>query len=97
MTAAFLCGEADIAPSVIENQAAYLQGWINVLKGDKKLVIAAAGAAQRAADWILGTPPGGEATAATSESEPPSVAGVIAPSTEPAAQAFSSEVFALPA
>ncbi|MFT3786017.1 MAG: zincin-like metallopeptidase domain-containing protein [Tepidisphaeraceae bacterium] len=54
MAAAFLCGEADIVPSVIENQAAYLQGWINVLKGDKKLVIAAAGAAQRAADWILG-------------------------------------------
>lgn len=53
-TAAFLCGEAGIVPSVIENQAAYLQGWIKALKGDKKLIIAAAGAAQRAADWILG-------------------------------------------
>ena len=54
MAAAFLCGESGIVPSVIENQAAYLQGWLNVLKGDKRLVIAAAGQAQRAADWILG-------------------------------------------
>lgn len=29
----------------IENQAAYLQGWLKQLRGDKKLFIAAAGAA----------------------------------------------------
>ena len=54
MAAAFLCGASDIVPSVIVNQAAYLQGWLNVLKADKRLVIAAAGQAQRAADWIMG-------------------------------------------
>lgn len=74
MAAAFLCGQSGITPSVIENQSAYLQGWINVLKGDKKLVIAAAGAAQRAADWILGhresTP---NVSASPDGDEPPSL------------------------
>lgn len=54
MTAAFLCGHCGIAPATLANQAAYLQGWIKTLKQDKKLVVASAGAAQRAADWILG-------------------------------------------
>jgi antirestriction protein ArdC len=52
MSAAFLCAHAGITPVVIENQVAYLQGWISKLKGDKKLAITAAGAAQRSADWI---------------------------------------------
>jgi antirestriction protein ArdC len=54
MAAAFLCGEVGIKPAVIENQAAYIGGWLKQLKNDKKLVIAAAGAAQKAADWIRG-------------------------------------------
>lgn len=54
MGAAFLCGEAGIRPAVIENQAAYIGGWLKQLKQDKKLVIAAAGAGQKAADWIRG-------------------------------------------
>ena len=54
MGAAFLCGQAGIKPAVIENQAAYIGGWLKQLKKDKKLVIAAAGAGQKAADWILG-------------------------------------------
>lgn len=54
MAAAFLCGHAGIIPATLENSAAYLNGWTKALKGDKRLVIAAAGAAQRAADWILG-------------------------------------------
>jgi antirestriction protein ArdC len=54
MSAAFLCGHIGIRPAVIENQAAYLQGWLKKLKDDKRLVIAAAGAAQKAADWIRG-------------------------------------------
>ena len=52
MAAAFLCGHAGITPTVIENQTAYVQGWLKTLKADKKLVISAAGQAQRAADWI---------------------------------------------
>lgn len=54
MGAAFLCGHAGIHPPVIENQAAYISGWLGQLKQDKKLVIHAAAAGQRAADWIRG-------------------------------------------
>lgn len=53
MAAAFLSAEAGIAPATLPNAAAYLQGWLTRLKQDKKLVIQAAGAAQRAADWML--------------------------------------------
>ena len=58
MTAAFLCGHADITPSVIDNQAAYISGWLGVLKKDSRMLIAAGGAAQRAADHILAQPTG---------------------------------------
>ena len=54
MSAAFLCSYTGIQPTVIENQAAYLSGWLKQMKSDKKLVIFAAGQAQRAADWIRG-------------------------------------------
>lgn len=57
MSAAFLCGHSGILPSTIDNNAAYLAGWIKTLKGDKRLVVAAAGAAQRSADWIMGNRP----------------------------------------
>jgi antirestriction protein ArdC len=53
-SAAFLSARSGIHPAVIDNQAAYLAGWLKKLKEDKKLVISAAGQAQRAADWILG-------------------------------------------
>lgn len=52
MAAAFLCGHAGIQPIVIENQAAYLSGWLGKLKKDPKLLISAASAAQRADEWI---------------------------------------------
>ncbi|WP_372716150.1 ArdC family protein [Novipirellula sp.] len=54
MGAAFLCAASGISPPTIEQSASYLQSWINVLKGDAHLVIGAAGAAQKAADLILG-------------------------------------------
>ena len=54
MSAAFLCGHAGLQPSVITNQAAYIGGWLKQLESDKKLVVAAAGQAQRSADWIRG-------------------------------------------
>lgn len=37
-----------------QNSAAYLQSWLNVLKGDKRLIVTAANAAQKAVDLILG-------------------------------------------
>jgi antirestriction protein ArdC len=54
MGSAMLCGVAGISPAVVENSAAYLKSWIDVLKGDSKLVMQAASAAQKAADYIRG-------------------------------------------
>jgi antirestriction protein ArdC len=58
MAAAFLCGHTGIDPATLENQAAYLQGWIKRLKGDKRLVVQAGSHAMQAANRIddsLGT------------------------------------------
>jgi antirestriction protein ArdC len=51
--AAFLCGEAGIAPD-IANSAAYIDHWRQHLSRDARLVVTAAQQAQRAADYILG-------------------------------------------
>ena len=53
MAAAYLCAEVGISTNVIENQAAYINGWLSKLKNDKKLLISAASQAQKAADYIL--------------------------------------------
>ena len=63
MCSAFLCGEAGIIQSTLENSAAYIANWLTKLKNDKRLVVQAAGQAQRAADLILGT----KITSATDE------------------------------
>ena len=55
MGAAFLAAASGISPPTIEQSAAYIESWRKKLKGDKKLVVQAAGAGQKAADWILGT------------------------------------------
>jgi antirestriction protein ArdC len=54
LSAAYLCAEAGISPAVIENEAAYLQGWLAKLRSDKRLIVIAAAKAQKAADYILG-------------------------------------------
>jgi antirestriction protein ArdC len=51
--ASMLCAVSGIEQKTLENSAAYIQGWLRVLKNDKKLAIFAAGQAQRAADFIL--------------------------------------------
>lgn len=53
MGAAFLNASAGISPPTIEQSASYIDNWRKKLKGDKRLVVHAAGAAQKAADWIL--------------------------------------------
>lgn len=55
MGAAFLSGHCGIENKTLNNSAAYLQSWIKALRSDSKLVIVAAGAAQKAADLILGS------------------------------------------
>ena len=54
MGASMLCGVTGISPAVFNNSAAYLANWIQVLKGDSKLLVQAASAAQKAADCIRG-------------------------------------------
>jgi len=56
MTASFLCGAAGILPATVKNSAAYLQVWAAKFKEDRKMVVCAAAAAQRAADYILERP-----------------------------------------
>lgn len=51
--AAFLSSLVDIGERVEQNNAAYLQSWIKVLKEDTRLIIRAAGQAQKAADHLL--------------------------------------------
>jgi antirestriction protein ArdC len=52
-TAAFLTGICGIEQPVIENNAAYIQGWLRELKNDKRLLLKAATQAQQAADFVL--------------------------------------------
>ena len=54
MGASFLCGETGIS-SDLSNAASYIQSWLSVLRSPKnsKLIVEAAGKAQKAADYIL--------------------------------------------
>ncbi len=54
MGAAMLCGVVGIENKTIKNSASYIQSWLSKLRDDKKLVVHAAAAAQKAADFILG-------------------------------------------
>lgn len=53
MGASFLCGEAGILDSQLDQSAAYIDGWLKTLRSDRKLVVTAAAQAQKAADYIL--------------------------------------------
>ena len=58
MVSAFLCAEMKIDNNdLTENHAAYLQGWIKALKGDSKLIITAASAAQKAFTFLTSNYP----------------------------------------
>lgn len=53
-TAAMLCGEVGLLDETVENSAAYLKSWRARIEDDPKLVVRAAGQAQKAADYIQG-------------------------------------------
>jgi antirestriction protein ArdC len=53
LTAAFLCAVCGIEQQTVNNIAAYIKGWLNILRNDKKLILKAATQAQAAADFIL--------------------------------------------
>jgi antirestriction protein ArdC len=52
--AAFLCGTAGIEQATLRNSAAYIRNWSEKLRADSRLIVMAASAAQKAADYILG-------------------------------------------
>ena len=54
MGSAMLSGVAGIEQDTLANSASYLKSWISRLKSDSRLVISAASAAQKAADYIRG-------------------------------------------
>jgi antirestriction protein ArdC len=53
-----------LTPEVREDHAAYIAGWLKVLKDDKRAIFTAASHAQRAADYLNGFQPAGTAEAA---------------------------------
>lgn len=54
MGASFLCSSVQIDfDNIIENNAAYLAGWLKILKEDSKFIFKAAAEAQKAADYVL--------------------------------------------
>ena len=59
MTAAFLGASAGIIEDEFENSAAYLQGWLEVLrvKDHRTWLVKSGSEAQKAAEYILGSPP----------------------------------------
>lgn len=54
MGAAYLCGISGIAHAIIENSAAYIQGWRDSISKDSHLVVMAAAQAQKAVNFIMG-------------------------------------------
>ena len=50
MGGAYFCAEAGISNTVIENQAAYIGGWLSRVRDDGRLIVHAMAQAQRAAD-----------------------------------------------
>jgi len=58
MGAGFLNNYSGIlSEDLIDDSASYIDGWLKVLKNDKKLILEAAGKAQKAVDYILDTSP----------------------------------------
>lgn len=55
MFSAFMMSECGMnIPAQMDNTAAYVQSWISTFKDDPKMLITAAGLAQKAADYVLG-------------------------------------------
>lgn len=68
-SAAFLNALAGLDPLVIDNNAAYIASWKSAIKADPKLVITAAGKAQKSADLIIGAAVAKEDIESESEQE----------------------------
>ncbi len=58
LASAFVCASIGLDNSLVDDTASYVAGWLKALRDDPRAVVAAAGQAQRAADWMLGKTPG---------------------------------------
>ena len=55
LSSCFLCAESNISqPDLLMNSADYISGWISKFKDDKRMLVKAAGKAQKATNFILG-------------------------------------------
>src|SRR5258706_5305718 len=54
--ASYLCSLSGILDTSIQNSSAYINGWLSKIKNDKRLIVQAAGRAQRAVDFIINQP-----------------------------------------
>jgi antirestriction protein ArdC len=50
---AYLCGLACVSPKILDNQAAYINGWLHKLSDDKDFFIKAAMKSQEAVNFII--------------------------------------------
>ena len=53
LSASMLCAVAGISNVTIELSAAYIESWLSAFRSDKRMLVVAAGKAQKAADYIL--------------------------------------------
>jgi len=56
--ATFLCADLEISAEPRPDHAQYLASWLKALKGDKRLIVRAASAASKAANFLHGLQPG---------------------------------------
>jgi antirestriction protein ArdC len=52
--ASFVCGRVGIVDRTIKESSAYINGWIKTLRNDKRLLINAASAAEKASNYVMG-------------------------------------------
>ena len=67
LCAAFSCASLGIVPTV--RHADYIGSWLEVLREDNRAIVRAASQASKAADFLLGFLPGGDAQAATANEQ----------------------------
>ncbi|OJU50115.1 MAG: antirestriction protein [Mesorhizobium sp. 61-13] len=59
--AAFVCADLSLTPQPRAEHASYIASWLKALKDDKRAIFVAAAHAQRAADYLAGRQPAGDA------------------------------------
>ena len=53
MGSSYLCGLTGIAPKTLDNQSAYIAGWLKLAEGNRDIFIRASLDARKAVDYII--------------------------------------------